>query len=84
MDYGGYVLILVLILAGVFFVLAIINRGNPRFMKFTAYGMVTLVVLWFIVSGVTDSSDLRVGVLIFLILAAIYYWLYKNVLKNRD
>jgi predicted membrane channel-forming protein YqfA (hemolysin III family) len=75
-DYGVYAMISMLMLAGVFFVMALANRDKPKSLKYTAYGYITLAILGLVILGFVKSEDLKISVLILLALSAIYHFFY--------
>jgi len=86
MDYGGYFAIGVLLLAGLFFFIALLRlkSGQVQVLKFTSYGLATLSILGLIILISTDILDLKVSVSVFLILGVIYYWFYRGTLKDKN
>lgn len=82
MDYGGYVLIGLLIVAGTFFSLALINRGEPKTLKFTTYGFTTLAIAGLVVGYFENSVALKVFAYVFLAVSALSYWFYKGAMKD--
>ena len=85
MEFGGYILIAILMVGGVFFTLSIYNRDNIRVLKFTALGLATLALsgLIIMVSLYSSSKDLKVAVSTLIILAVFYLWFYRGSVKDR-
>ncbi len=84
MDWGLLLALTMLAMAGIFFVLALFHRTKPEVLKFTSYGLITLAVLGLIVFRYTESGDLKISVLVFTVLAAIYHWFYRGTLKDSN
>ena len=78
MDYGGYIVIAILVLAAVFFTLALYNRGNIKTLSFMSYGLATLFLVGTIVYWMSPSPDLRISLFLILFLSAVYLWFYRG------
>ena len=83
MDYGGYISIAVLLVAGIFFIIALFCRTKIQVLKFTAYGFITLAILGLVFMGLTNSKDLVIAVILFVALSVIYLWFYRGSLKDE-
>ena len=83
MDYGGYLVIAILMLAGIFFSLALYYRNQIQVLKFTSYGLAMLVILGLISAVYTNSVDLKIAVFAFIFLSAVYYWFYRGSLQDK-
>ena len=84
MNLGFGLVVMILLMAGAFFILALFNRTKIEVLKFTSYALAMLAILGFIVSQFTKSRDLKISVLIFIVLSAIYSWFYRGALKDKD
>ena len=82
MDYGGYVFIGILVMAGVFFSVALFYRAEPRTLKFTAFGFITLSVAGLALLSFESSLILKVSVCAFFVLAILAYWFYGGAMKD--
>lgn len=83
MDYGGYVVITILVLAAVFFALALYNRGNIKTLIFTSYALAALCVAGFISYYSSPSRDLQISLFLLVVLPAIYLWFYRGSARDE-
>jgi len=83
MDYGGYVVIAILVLAAVFFTLAIYNRGNIKTLKFTFCGLATLFIVGLISYYSSPSEDLKISLFVMMGIALVFLWFYRGSVKDE-
>mgnify|MGYP001594414312 CR=1 FL=1 len=83
MGYGGYVLIAVLVLASVFFILALYNRGNIKTLKFTSLGLATLILVGIISYYALPSEDLRIALIVLMVISLIFLWFFMGARKDE-
>ena len=84
MNWGLLFAWAMLAVAGVFFMIALLNRTKPEVLKFTSYGLITLAVLGLAILRFIESNDLKIATIVFVLLAAIYYWFYRGTLKDGN
>lgn len=84
MDWELWLMLVLSVLAMVFFALALFYRTKPRVLKFTSYGLITLVILGTFTLRFQESDDLKIAVLVFIVLAAAYHWFYRGALLDGD
>jgi len=85
MDYGGYIVIAILVLAAVFFALALYNynRGNIKMLKFTSYGFATFFVVGLISYYSSPSEDLKISLFVILGLSLVFLWFYRGSARDE-
>ena len=84
MDWGSLLLLAIFGLAGVFFILALFYRTEPRVLQFTSYGLITLAILGIITLWFNPAEDLKIAVFVFSALAAVFHWFYRGTWKDRS
>ena len=84
MNWEFGLAVVMLVVAGVFFVLALTYRTKIQVLKFTSYGLITLATLGLILLRFDSSGNLKIATLVFTVLAIIYQWFYRGALKDRD
>jgi len=83
MDYGGYVVIAILVLAAVFFVLALYNRGNIKTLRFTSCGLAMLFLTGSIAYLSSPSEDLEICLFLLALLSAVFLWFYMGSVRDE-
>ena len=83
MGYGGYVVIAILVLAAVFFVLALYNRGNIKTLKFTSCAWATFFVAGLISYYSSPSEDLKISLVFMLGVSLVFLWFYRGSIRDE-
>lgn len=84
MDYGAYLVIGVLVISGVFFVLALYYRGDPRTLKFTSCGFAMFFAVGLLIYWLNPSNDLKIALFVIGGLSIIFRWFYRGALKDEE
>lgn len=75
-----YITVIIFILSGISFFLAIFNKTNPRIsVRFISLGFLGLASISFILLYFTHQYGQMAVIIVFLLLAGVYYWLYRNI-----
>ena len=83
MDYGGYVLITIIVLAAIFFVLALHNRGNIKTLRFTSCGFVAFFVAGLVSYYSSPSKDLKISLFVVIGIALVFLWFYRGSVRDE-
>ena len=83
MDYGGYIVIAILVVAIVFFVRALLNYNKARVLKFTFYGYMVLTLVSLTFALISHSRDLLIATLTFATLVVLFRWFYRGIQKDN-
>ena len=83
MDYGGYVVIAILVLAAVFFAIALYNRGNIKTLILTSCGLATFFVAGLISYYSSPSEDLKISLFVIMGLSLIFLWFYRGSVRDE-
>ena len=83
MDYGGYVVIAILMLAAVFFVLALRNRGNIKILGLTFCGFAAFFVAGLVSYYSSPSKDLKISLFVVIGIALVFLWFYRGSVRDE-
>lgn len=82
MEYGGYVVIAILVVAAVFFALALYNRGDIKTLRFTSFGLAAMFLAGCTIYYAYPSTDLKISLFLLVFLSAIYLWFYRGSFRD--
>ena len=82
MDYGGYIVIAILVVAIVFFILALLKHSQSAVLELTFYWCMILALVSLIIAMVSDSRDLMITAFIFMIIAVVFRWFYRGIQRD--